>query len=146
MDGTWRCWGSKTLALGFAMAHHYLRVLRSSLLFLCLKLVIWILRLIYFMIEITNLVMQHLLLNVILNMLDSEINHVRHLIKVQFVNKGIDLINLPSLFILKISVIFATVNSEIFARTLFTRNFAYAKFRENKKPRKMAKSLCCLLI
>ena len=25
-----------------------------------------------------------------------------------------------------------TVNSEIFARTLFSRNFAYAKFRENK--------------
>ena len=24
------------------------------------------------------------------------------------------------------------VNSEIFARTLFSRNFAYAKFRENK--------------
>ena len=26
----------------------------------------------------------------------------------------------------------STVNSEIFARTLFSRNFAYAKFRENK--------------
>ena len=25
-----------------------------------------------------------------------------------------------------------TVNSEIFARTLFSRNFAYAKFREKK--------------
>ena len=25
-----------------------------------------------------------------------------------------------------------TVNSEIFARTLFSLNFAYAKFRENK--------------
>ena len=25
-----------------------------------------------------------------------------------------------------------TVKSEIFARTLFSRNFAYAKFRENK--------------
>ena len=25
-----------------------------------------------------------------------------------------------------------TVNSEIFARILFSRNFAYAKFRENK--------------
>ena len=25
-----------------------------------------------------------------------------------------------------------TVNSEIFARVLFSRNFAYAKFRENK--------------
>ena len=26
----------------------------------------------------------------------------------------------------------STVNSEIFARILFSRNFAYAKFRENK--------------
>ena len=26
----------------------------------------------------------------------------------------------------------ATVNSEIFARNLFSGNFAYAKFRENK--------------
>ena len=26
----------------------------------------------------------------------------------------------------------STVNSEIFARVLFSRNFAYAKFRENK--------------
>ena len=26
----------------------------------------------------------------------------------------------------------ATVNVEIFARVLFSRNFAYAKFRENK--------------
>ena len=26
----------------------------------------------------------------------------------------------------------STVNSNIFARTLFSRNFAYAKFRENK--------------
>ena len=28
-----------------------------------------------------------------------------------------------------------TVNSEIFARVLFSRNFAYAKFRENKVSR-----------
>ena len=28
-----------------------------------------------------------------------------------------------------------TVNSEIFARTLFSRNFAYAKFREKKTSR-----------
>ena len=28
-----------------------------------------------------------------------------------------------------------TVNSEIFARVLFSRNFAYAKFRENKTSR-----------
>ena len=37
-------------------------------------------------------------------------------------------------------------NSEIFARVLFSRNLAYAKFRENKNPREMAKSLCRLLM
>ena len=36
-----------------------------------------------------------------------------------------------------------TVNSEFFARVLFSRNFAYAKFREYKI---LAKSLCRLLI
>ena len=30
--------------------------------------------------------------------IDSEINHIRHFIKIQFVNKGIGLINLPSIF------------------------------------------------
>ena len=30
--------------------------------------------------------------------MDSEINHIRHFIKVQFVNKGIEFINLPSIF------------------------------------------------
>ena len=30
--------------------------------------------------------------------IDSEINHVRHFIKIQFVNKGIKFINLPSIF------------------------------------------------
>ena len=44
------------------------------------------------------------------------------------------------------SGMFNTVNSEIFARVLFSRNFAYAKFRENINPREMAKSLCLLLI
>ena len=39
----------------------------------------------------------------------------------------------------------STVNSEIFARILFSRNFAYAKFRK-KNPRKMVKSLCHLLV
>ena len=29
---------------------------------------------------------------------DSEINHIRHFIKIQFVNKGIEFINLPSIF------------------------------------------------
>ena len=30
--------------------------------------------------------------------IDSEINHIRHLIKIQFVNKGIEFFNLPSIF------------------------------------------------
>ena len=39
-----------------------------------------------------------------------------------------------------------TVNSEIFSRVLFTRNFAYAKFRENKILTKWRKLLCHLQI
>ena len=30
--------------------------------------------------------------------IDSEVNHIRHFIKIQFVNKGIEFINLPSIF------------------------------------------------
>ena len=30
--------------------------------------------------------------------IDSNINHIRHFIKIQFVNKGIEFINLPSIF------------------------------------------------
>ena len=30
--------------------------------------------------------------------IDSEINHIRHFIKIQFVNKGVVFINLPSIF------------------------------------------------
>ena len=30
--------------------------------------------------------------------IDSEINHIRHFIKIQFVNKGIEFINFPSIF------------------------------------------------
>ena len=30
--------------------------------------------------------------------IDSEINHIRHFIQIQFVNKGIEFINLPSIF------------------------------------------------
>ena len=46
--------------------------------------------------------MQHFLRSVTLNMLfwpyiDSEINHIRHFFKIQFVNKGIKFINLPSI-------------------------------------------------
>ena len=34
--------------------------------------------------------------------------------------------------VIRVYDIKTTVNSDIFARTLFSRNFAYAKFRENK--------------
>ena len=30
--------------------------------------------------------------------IDSEVRHIRHFIKIQFVNKGIEFINLPSTF------------------------------------------------
>ena len=30
--------------------------------------------------------------------IDSEINHIRHFIKIQFVNKGTEFINIPSIF------------------------------------------------
>ena len=30
--------------------------------------------------------------------IDSEINHIRHFIEIQFINKGIEFINLPSIF------------------------------------------------
>ena len=33
--------------------------------------------------------------------IDSKINHIRHFIKIQFVNKGIGFINLPSIFKVK---------------------------------------------
>ena len=39
-----------------------------------------------------------------------------------------------------------TVNSEIFARVLFPRNFAYAKFREKYNHCERIKSFCHLLI
>ena len=54
------------------------------------------------MIELIDFMMQLFLPSVTLNMLrpyiDSEINHIRHFIKIQFVNKGIEFINLPSIF------------------------------------------------
>ena len=50
------------------------------------------------MIELFDFMMQHFLPGVTLNMLfghiDSEINHIRHFIKIKFVNKGIEFINL----------------------------------------------------
>ena len=30
--------------------------------------------------------------------IDSEVNHIRHFIKIPFINKGIDFIDLPSIF------------------------------------------------
>ena len=54
------------------------------------------------MIELIDFMMQQFLLSATLNMLfghiDSEINHIRHFIKIQFVNKGIEFINLPRKF------------------------------------------------
>ena len=50
------------------------------------------------MIELIDFMMQQFLPGVTLNMLYSEINHIRHFIKIQFVNKGIEFINLPSIF------------------------------------------------
>ena len=59
------------------------------------------------MIELIVLIMQHFLRGVILNMLFgfivSETYHIRHFINVQFVIKGIEIINLPS--ILKIHLL-----------------------------------------
>ena len=43
---------------------------------------------------LTRCYTQHALLPFI----DSEINHIRHFIKTHFVNKGIEFINLPSIF------------------------------------------------
>ena len=67
--------------------------------------VVWILRLINFTIELTDYMMllylqvtrsytQHALRPVI----DSKINPIRHFIKIPFNNKGMDLIDLPSVF------------------------------------------------
>ena len=55
------------------------------------------------MIELIEFMMQQFLPGVKLNMLfshsiDSEINHIRHFIKLQFVNKGSEFINLPRIF------------------------------------------------
>ena len=65
--------------------------------------VVWILRLINFTIDLIDYMMllfltqcytQHALRPVI----DSTINHVRHFIKIPFINKGMDFIDLPSTF------------------------------------------------
>ena len=52
-------------------------------------------------IELIDFMMQQFLLSVIYTQhalrpyIDSETNHIRHFIKVQFVNNGIEFINLP---------------------------------------------------
>ena len=50
------------------------------------------------MIELIDFMMQHFLPDVTLKMLfpyiDSEMNYIRHFIKIQFVNQGIEFINL----------------------------------------------------
>ena len=43
---------------------------------------------------LTRCYTQHALLPYI----DSEINHIRHFIQIPFINKGIEFINLPSIF------------------------------------------------
>ena len=53
----------------------------------------WILRLINFTIELTDYP-QHALRLV----MDSKINHIRHFIKITFINKGMGFIDLPSIF------------------------------------------------
>ena len=49
------------------------------------------------MIELIDFMVQHFL-PAVRPYIDSEINHIRHFIKIQFVNKGIEFINLPSIF------------------------------------------------
>ena len=43
----------------------------------------------------------------------SEINHIKHFIKIKFVNKGIEFINLPSIFISSIPTYFENKESPI---------------------------------
>ena len=57
------------------------------------------------MIERIDFMMQHFLPGVTLSLLfghatyiDSEIYHIRQFIKIQYVNKGVEFINLPSIF------------------------------------------------
>ena len=64
---------------------------------------IWILRLIGFMIGITKMYEDALLTrcytqHALRPFIDAEINHQRHFIKVPFINKGMDFIDLPSIF------------------------------------------------
>ena len=65
--------------------------------------IVWILRLINFTTELTDYMMLLYLQGVTLNMLFVQslilkLNHVRHFIKIPFLNKGMDLIDLPSIF------------------------------------------------
>ena len=38
------------------------------------------------------------ILNILCPYIDSEINHIRHFIKIPYINKGIDFTDLPSIF------------------------------------------------
>ena len=62
--------------------------------------IVWIQRLINFTIELTDYMMLLYLQGVILKLLfvQSLIIHIRHLIKIPFINKGMDFIDLPSIF------------------------------------------------
>ena len=69
--------------------------------------VVWILRLINFTIELTDYMMLLYLQGVTVALLDEEhlrpvidskINHTRHFIKIPSINKGMDFIDLPSIF------------------------------------------------
>ena len=66
--------------------------------------VVWILRLIKFTIELTDYMMLLYLQGIIYTqhalrpVIDSKINHIRHFIRIPFFNKGMDFIDLPSIF------------------------------------------------
>ena len=64
--------------------------------------VVWILRLINFTIELTDydaaLLTRCYTKHALRPVIDSKINHIRHLIKMPFINKGMDFIDLPSIF------------------------------------------------
>ena len=85
---------------------------------------------------------------------DSEINHIRHFIKIQFVNKGIEFINLPSickeknmlsllfLLILKIrnhlSIVISTINligsSEMIFLVFLKYFYEYSRIHRTQIP------------
>ena len=50
------------------------------------------------MIEQTNYIKQHFLQGVMFNVSSLYVNHKRHFVKIPFINKGIEFINLHSIF------------------------------------------------